>query len=136
MQVGLYLGCNDPLGRLKMLPTNVSGSTAVMRALHTPDQGFNAAGQPMALPYTVSLRVFQTADTVSPWWDAAQYYRQWALPKADWTRRGPLKTRPGFPTWMFSTGLWVVGGSDDWHVPTSQVADTVDQFKAVLKLGA
>jgi hypothetical protein len=94
---GIYMGCHDPVGRLKMLPvavvntsttssssssgggagtgaTGAGGELAVLRALHTHPMGFAAAGQPLVTAYPVVLQAFRGG-----WWDAAAIYRRWVL---------------------------------------------------------
>lgn len=40
------------------------------------------------------------------WYDAAKIYREWALPNADWTKKGRLAERTNFPQWAFNITTW------------------------------
>eukprot|EP00937_MAST-01D_sp_MAST-1D-sp2_P001008 g1008.t1 len=45
------------------------------------------------------------------WFAASQIYRGWALPSAQWTRKGPVRARPDdFPPWYLDLNVWVNTG--------------------------
>ena len=67
-------------------------------ALRTsPNQGARTSS------YAVVLGVLASGD----WWDLSQIYRTWALTRATWTRKGPLKRRNDVPRWLLNVTTWI-----------------------------
>ena len=45
------------------------------------------------------------------WYRAAMVYRKWALASAQWTKQGPIASRPAeFPQWYLDLNVWVNSG--------------------------
>ena len=64
--IGLYLGVHDPLSRLKMLPVAPDpqgGETANLRAVHVPENFFDASTDTFTIPYEVVV-----ATVRGGWW--------------------------------------------------------------------
>jgi hypothetical protein len=116
--IGLYLGNHDPVARLQLLLSkgrfpNASkagdtGEPAGFRLLHVADQLINSSVKTFVLDHDVVLEQFD-----GDWFDAAQIYRRWVLPSAEWTKAGPLRervVRKEYPAWLLDVAFWSEGG--------------------------
>jgi hypothetical protein len=118
--LGLYAAAHDPLSRLQLALTSGeyvqpdgSGGGASLHWWHIPDDPLATLtpASPWLMPYEVVLEGFESLPPYhSPWYDAAQIYREWATANASWTRRGDIQTRldsQKFPEYLTTTPLLI-----------------------------
>ena len=116
--VGLYLGTQDPVPRLKNTEAPNTADHITWKPGHFP-ANMGCPAEDYALPYDCVVGPF-TGD----WWDACQIYRQWALEQT-WCRRGPLAQRRDVPTWYKEAPLFLTCKS---HCQDSDVAAIRDSY--------
>lgn len=108
------------------------------------------AGKPLgpftkwSMPYPVSVGVVSNIDPVNSrplWFEASMIYREWALKNAEWTKKGPLSSRPEtLSNSLRNNNLWfnshwqchdifnTTGGEPSFVSSyTSTVADRIDE---------
>jgi hypothetical protein len=100
---GLYFGCEDPLGEVKVLGFRrgaVDTGTFAFTVTATPPGAAvaMAPGSAYTVAWPLAVRLFE-----GDWYDAAILYRQWVLPSAVWTRDGPV----ALPAWYRQVTTWV-----------------------------
>eukprot|EP01065_Artemidia_motanka_P030722 TRINITY_DN36805_c0_g1_i1.p1 TRINITY_DN36805_c0_g1~~TRINITY_DN36805_c0_g1_i1.p1 ORF type:complete len:851 (+),score=223.16 TRINITY_DN36805_c0_g1_i1:62-2554(+) len=62
-----------------------------------------------AMPFAVAIGV--TDPSAELWYGAAEIYRAWAVPHAQWTSRGTVRERKhAFADWYLDTNIWVNSG--------------------------
>jgi hypothetical protein len=119
--LGLYAAAHDPLSRLQLALTSGeyeqpdgSGGAASLHWWHIPDEPLAALtpASPWLMPYEVVLEGFESLPPWrSPWYDAAQIYREWVTgPGVAWTRGGDIQTRLGnrkFPEYLTTTPVLI-----------------------------
>jgi hypothetical protein len=106
----LYLGAHDPGGRMKLLPAAASGSHALLRAVHAPDNLIDSAAGNWSLEYPIVMAVVDGS-----WYEAAQIYKRWVIPNAAWTRGGTLEARVAageLPQWVVDVPVWTRANMD------------------------
>jgi hypothetical protein len=129
--VGLYVGSHDPLGQLKMMPVGcLNKSSAGLRAIHFPDSFNDASTASFTIPYDVVVAALSGRDGVSAW-DAAQFYRDWALKHAHWTRKGKISARDDVPRWLLAAPVWL-RLKPGHHDPPSATYALVDGVREAL----
>ena len=60
------------------------------------------------LPYAITIKPFE-----GDWFDAANIYRNWAVPNASWLKKGKLSERKDIPDWAFNVTTWLNPGNTD-----------------------
>jgi hypothetical protein len=64
-------------------------------------------------------------------WDAAQFYRDWALEHAHWTRKGKLSARADVPRWLLEAPVWLRLKTSS-HEPPNATYALVDGVREAL----
>ena len=97
-QQGIYLGCHDPAGRVKIIKPVAHQHGIRLGVAHVV--GWDQPGE-HPLGYEVALGVF-----AGDWYDAADIYRRWYETQA---HPGPrLAARQDVPSWLLDSPLHVV----------------------------
>ena len=108
----LYVGAHDPYGASKVLGCAVSfGAETVRFSISATPPG---AGQPLsdlpnghlAVSYPVVVSLFKSGSSPD-WHQATEIYRDFVLPSAIWTQKGPLSGRTDVPAWAENLTVWV-----------------------------
>jgi hypothetical protein len=97
---------------MKLLPASAGGSSAVLRAVHAPDNFNDATAGNWTVAYGTVLSV---VNTTGGWFEVAQIYKRWVLQNAAWTRAGTLQTRVAsgdLPQWVLDVPFWVRANMD------------------------
>ena len=143
--LGLYAAAHDPLSRLQLALTSGeftqpdgSGGAAALHWWHIPDDPLAAlTAAPWQMPYEVVLQGFESPPPyASPWFDAAQIYREWATASASWTRRGDIRTRLGshFPKYLTTAPLLIESNVGKPAVGKTRGADPSDTIANMIKI--
>jgi hypothetical protein len=103
--LGLYWGVHDPNGDSKVLESFITDENGAFRMSYTPP-GSSEGNLLYELQFPITIKPFE-----GDWFDAANIYREWALPNARWTQKGRLIDRNDFPKWAYNITTWL---SDFW----------------------
>ena len=103
---GLYFGTHDGHAASKNFEATVQqnyGRSATLDfaiSVTAADAGVPMTSHVVDFPFVIA--VFD-----GDWWDSTQIYRQWVLPSADWTKKGPVEHRADVPKWLNNVTTWV-----------------------------
>jgi hypothetical protein len=145
--LGLYAAAHDPLSRLQLALTSGeyvqpdgSGGGASLHWWHIPDDPLATLtpASPWLMPYEVVLEGYESLPGYhSPWYDAAQIYRDWAIANASWTRRGDIQTRLSnqkFPDYLTTTPVLIESNVGKPKAGLQRAADPNDTIPNMLKI--
>jgi len=91
---------HDPRGDTKTLESYIADRNAAFRLSYTPP-GSSEGNMLYETVFPIVIKPFE-----GDWYDASNIYRQWALPNADWTKKGRLADRTNIPQWTYNLTTW------------------------------
>lgn len=91
---------HDPKGDTKTLESYITENNGAFRLSYTPP-GSSEGNMLYETVFPITIKPFE-----GDWYDAANIYREWALPNADWTKKGRLAERTNIPQWTYDITTW------------------------------
>ena len=102
--LGIYWGIHDPRGDTKTLESYITDKSGAFRLSYTPP-GSSEGNKLYETIFPITIKPFE-----GEWYDASNIYREWALPNADWTKKGRLADRTNIPQWTYNLTTWFMDG--------------------------
>lgn len=99
--MGLYYGIHDPVGNTKATDSFITDDAGAFLFSYTPP-GSSEGNMLHDTGYPIVIKPFE-----GDWYDAANLYREWVLPNAEWVKAGRMDERNTTPEWAYNLTTWL-----------------------------